>query len=101
MLREAIPQRSQSDLAAEDGIITVIKSIDCRKLSDAHLDDRILVETWMEKVQRFSCMIGQCISSGDSVVAEFSVKAAFIDSGTKHPVPIPDDFRKALEGEGL
>ena len=31
----------------------------------------------------------------------FGVKAAFIDSGTKHPVPIPDDFRKALEGEDL
>ena len=101
MLREAIPQRSQSDLAAEDGILTVIKAISCRKVSDAHLDDRILVETWMEKIQRFSCMIGQRISSGDSVVAEFFVKAAFIDSGTKHPVPIPDDFRKALEGEGL
>ena len=101
MLREANPQRSQSDLAAEDGIITVIKSIDCRKLSDAYLDDSILVETWMEKVQRFSCMIGQRISSSDSVVAEFSVKAAFIDSSTKHPVLIPDDFRKALEGEDL
>ena len=86
MLREAIPEIPQSELAAADGILTVIKSIDCRKLGDV-------------KIQRFSCIIGQRISSNGNAVAEFNVKAAFIDRASKHPVLVPEAFRKALGGD--
>ena len=99
MLREAIPGIPQSELAEEDGILTVIKSISSKKLGDAHLDDKVSVETWMERIQRFSCMIGQRISSGESVIAEFSVKAAFIGRDSKRPVLVPDAFRNALGGD--
>ena len=99
MLREAIPEIPQSELAASDGILTVIKSIDCRKLGDVHLDDSIAVESGIEKIQRFSCIIGQRISSNGNAVAEFNVKAAFIDRASKHPVLVPEAFRKALGGD--
>ena len=101
MLRSANPGHLQSELASGDGILTVIKAIDCRKVSDAHLDDRVIVETWMERIQRFSCTLGQRISTERGTVAEFSVKAAFIDRDTKHPVMVPDDFRKALEDDAV
>ena len=99
MLREALPEIPQSELAAADGILTVIKSINCRKLGDVHLDDSIAVESWVGKIQRFSCIIGQRISSNGNVIAEFDVKAAFIDRVSKHPVLIPEAFRKALGGD--
>ena len=99
MLREAIPDRSQSALASDDGIITVIKAIECRKISDAHLDDRIAIESCMENIQHFSCLVGQRIIAEGRVIAEFKVKAAFINGSTKRPVKIPDEFRKGLEAE--
>ena len=99
MLREALPEIPQSELAAADGILTVIKSINCRKLGDVHLDDSIAVESWVGKIQRFSCIIGQRISSNGNVIAEFDVKAAFIDRASKHPVLVPEAFRKALGGD--
>ncbi len=97
MLREAIPQRPQSELAEEDGILTVITSIDIHYRMPAHLDDEIEIITGMERIQRFSCTIVQRIMRGDDLLADLRVKAAFIDRATKRPVPIPEDFIAALE----
>ena len=99
MLREAVPQHPQSELAAEDGILTVIKSIDIHYRTPAHLDDEIEVVTVMGRVQRFSCVIEQRIMRGDDLLADLRVKAAFISKATKHPVPIPEDFIRALGEE--
>ncbi len=98
MLRKAIPEIPQSELAAADGILTVIKSISCRKSRDLHLDDKVVCESWVERIQRFSCNIGQRIMCNGTVIAEFGVRAAFIDRVSKHPVLIPEAFREALGG---
>ena len=97
MLREAVPEHSQSELAAEDGILTVIKAIEIHYRIPAHLDDEVEIITAMDKVQRFSCTIRQRIVRGDDVLADLNVKAAFISKATKRPVPIPQDFLAAFE----
>ena len=97
MLREAVPELPQSELAEDDGILTVIKAIEIHYRTPAHLDDEIEIITTMGKVQRFSCIIEQRIMRGNDLLADLSVKAAFISKATKHPVPIPQVFLDALK----
>ncbi len=97
MLREAVPQKPQSGLAADDGILTVIKSISIHYRRPARLDDEIEVITRMDEIRHFSCMIKQRIVRDGELLADLDVKAAFIDRATKRPVQIPEEFVRALE----
>lgn len=99
MLREAVPELPQSVLS-DDGLLTVIKSIDIHYRMPAHLDDEIEIITSVSRIQRFSCIICQKITRDGDTLADLKVKAAFINKSTKHPVPVPDAFLKAL-GEGV
>ena len=100
MLREIVPELPQSELA-ENGILTVIKSIEIHYRLPAHLDDEIEIVTEVDSIKRFSCTIRQSIKRGEEILADLSVKAAFISRDTKHPIPVPDAFTKALVEEDV
>ena len=100
MLREIVPELPQSELA-ENGILTVIKSIEIHYRLPAHLDDEIEIVTEVDSIKRFSCTIRQSIKRGEEILADLSVKAAFISRDKKHPIPVPDAFAKALVEENV
>lgn len=99
MLREALPDVPQSELAkGENGIIIVIRSMEIDFRSAGYLDDELTVYTEMIDMQHFSCTFQQDIMRGDKVLCSLKVKAAFISSSTRKPTPIPDNIRKAMLG---
>ena len=71
MLREIVPELPQSELA-ENGILTVIKSIEIHYRLPAHLDDEIEIVTEVDSIKRFSCTIRQSIKRGEEILADFA-----------------------------
>lgn len=97
ILRTLVPDLPQSALASDSGILSVIKSIEIHYRQPAYLDDEIEVVSTLESVRHFSCVIKQCVMRSGEILADLTVKAAFIDKETKHPVAIPEAFVKAFE----
>lgn len=96
MLREMIPQKSQSELAeGEDGLLILVRSISISYQAPGFLDDRITVHTYIEEMRRLSCTVRQKIMRGSTVLADLKVGLAFVSAETKRPALIPDFIEKA------
>lgn len=99
MLREALPDKSQYELAqGDDGIIIVVRSMNIEFRSAGHLDDELTVYTQMVDMQHFSCTFEQKIMRGETVLCEIKIKAAFLSAVTRKPTPIPEYIKVAMEG---
>ena len=79
MLREALPDKSQYELAqGDDGIIIVVRSMNIEFRSAGHLDDELTVYTQMVDMQHFSCTFEQKIMRGETVLCEIKIKAELL-----------------------
>ena len=97
MLRAIYPGKTQMQLAEEEHLIMVVRSINIEYKAPAYLEDEITVLTQMEDVQHFSFTMKQSIMRGDTLLCSLLIKIAVIDSMTKRPKKIPDDILKAFE----
>lgn len=97
MLRQIYPDKTQMQLASQEGILMVVRSIAIEYKSPAFLEDEITVLTDMEDVQHFSFTMRQRIMRSDTLLSDLSVRIAVIDSVTKRPKKIPEDILKAFE----
>ena len=97
MLRQIYPDKTQMQLASQEGILMVVRSIAIEYKSPAFLEDEITVLTDMEDVQHFSFTMRQRIMRSDTFLSDLSVRIAVIDSVTKRPKKIPEDILKAFE----
>ena len=97
MLRAIYPGRTQMQLAEEEHLLMVVRSISIEYRKPAYLEDEITVLTEMEEVQHFSFTMKQRIMRSDDLLAELSIRIAVIDSATKKPRRIPEDILRAFE----
>ncbi len=96
---EILLRYNPETVASGAGIIPVVTHIDISYYSPAHLDDEIVVRSEAGETQRFSAYVLQRIYTGGRLLADLSVRFAFIDSATGRPCLIPDRFRAALMGD--
>ena len=97
MLRAIYPGKTQMQLAHEDNILMVVRSINIEYRSPAYLEDEITVLTDMEDVQHFSFTMRQRIMRGDTLLSTLSIRIAVVDNATKRPKKIPEDILRAFE----
>ena len=98
MLREMVPEKSQSELAeGEDGILILVRSISISYEKTGYLDDEIEVHTSIVDMRRLSCTVKQTIMRSGTVLAELKVGLAFVSAATKRPALIPDFIKAAYE----
>ena len=97
MLRAIYPGKTQMQLASEEHILMVVRSISIEYKAPAFLEDEITVLTDMEEVQHFSFTMRQRIMRSETLLSELKVRIAVIDSVTKRPKKIPEDILKAFE----
>ena len=96
MLREMVPDKSQSELAeGENGILILVRSIKIEYQKPGYLDDEITVHTSIEEMRRLSCTIRQTVMKGDDVLADLRVSLAFVSAKDKRPALIPEFIKKA------
>ena len=96
MLREMVPDKSQSELAeGENGILILVRSIKIEYQKPGYLDDEITVHTSIEEMRRLSCTIRQTVMRGDDVLADLRVSLAFVSAKDKRPALIPEFIKKA------
>ena len=95
MLREMVPDKSQSELAeGENGILILVRSIKIEYQKPGYLDDEITVHTSIEEMRRLSCTIRQTVMRGDDVLADLRVSLAFVSAKDKRPALIPEFIKK-------
>ncbi len=100
MLREMVPDKTQSELAeGDDGILILVRSIKIEYHKPGYLDDAITVHTSIEEMRRLSCTARQIVMRGDDVLADLKVGLAFVNAKTKRPAMIPDFIKQAYEEE--
>ena len=96
MLREMVPDKSQSELAeGENGILILVRSIKIEYQKPGYLDDEITVHTSIEEMRRLSCTIRQTVMRGDDVLADLRVSLAFVSAKDKRPALSPEFIKKA------
>ena len=96
MLREMVPDKSQSELAeGENGILILVRSIKIEYQKPGYLDDEITVHTSIEEMRRLSCTIRQTVMRSDDVLADLRVSLAFVSAKDKRPALIPEFIKKA------
>lgn len=100
MLREMVPDKSQSELAeGDDGILILVRSISIEYQRPGYLDDEITVRTSISEMRRLSCTARQTVMRGGEVLADIRVGLAFVSAATKRPALIPDFIIRAFEEE--
>lgn len=95
MLREILPELSQSGLKQEN-LIFVVKSISIDYRRPGYLDDEIKVVTSLEKAERFSAIFNQKVLRGEEELCVLSVRVASVTADTKRLCPLPDAVVEAL-----
>ena len=87
----------QSALAAEAGILFVVRKAACDYLKPARLDDQLSIGLEVEKLTRVRVVFRQHARRGDQELVTGTVEIACVDRDRLTPAPIPDFLYEKLE----
>lgn len=87
---------SQQEMLHQTGTGFVVSSLSIDYKKPGKLDDALLVETQIGKLERFSLVFRQKVIRGEEVLADLKVKAANIDLTSGRPQAFSDELRKKM-----
>jgi acyl-CoA thioester hydrolase len=77
------------------GFAFVVRSMSIEFLKPARMDDLLVVVTAPDEVKGASMTLRQTVKRGEEVLAEASVRVAFVSGGRARPIPKP--LRSAMK----
>ena len=83
----------QSDLAKNFGVIFVVRNCFIKYLKPAKLDDLVVVETFIEKIQKASMQIKQQMIKDEQILCHLNVEIACVDAISFKPKKIPQTIK--------
>ena len=87
----------QSDLARDERIAFVVKSVHCEYLQPARLDDPLTVGLEVEKLGRAQVVFRQHVRRGEEELVTGTVQIVCVNVDKMKTAPIPDFLRSKLE----
>lgn len=86
----------QDRLAREEGVVFVVRRVEADYLKPARFNDRLVVESRLQHLQRASLVMGQRILRGEEVLLEAQVKVVCVAYPDFRPAKIPPIVTLAL-----
>ena len=71
------------------GVLIIVKSCNIEYKKSAHLEDQLVIRSFVKSVTKTSFFMNQFITKGESLIAEAQVHLVFINEKGK-PVKVPD-----------
>lgn len=87
----------QSDLARDERIAFVVKSVTCEYLKPARLDDALTVGLEVEKLGRAQVVFRQHVRRGEEELVTGTIQIVCVNVDKMKTAPIPDFLRAKLE----
>ena len=88
---EALTTIELSNLQIKEkfGALIIVKSCNIEYQKSAHLEDQLVIRSFVKSVTKTSFFMNQFITKGESLIAEAQVHLVFINEKGK-PVKVPD-----------
>ena len=88
---EALATIGLSNLQIKEkfGTLIIVKSCNIEYKKSAHLEDQLVIRSFVKSVTKTSFFMNQFITKGESLIAEAQVHLVFINEKGK-PVKVPD-----------
>ena len=88
---EALAKIGLSNLQIKEkfGALIIVKSCNIEYKKSAHLEDQLVIRSFVKSVTKTSFFMNQFITKGESLIAEAQVHLVFINEKGK-PVKVPD-----------
>ena len=88
---EALATIELSNLQIKEkfGALIIVKSCNIEYKKSAHLEDQLVIRSFVKSVTKTSFFMNQFITKGESLIAEAQVHLVFINEKGK-PVKVPD-----------
>lgn len=86
----------QDELAANEGIIFVVRSVQVDYLSPARFNEQLQVSAKVSLAKKASLTFEQTITRGDEVLCKGSIRIACLDVQTMRPKAIPETLFRTL-----
>ena len=88
---EALTTIELSNLQIKEkfGALIIVKSCNIEYKKSAHLEDQLVIRSFVKSVTKTSFFMNQFITKGESLIAEAQVHLVFINEKGK-PVKVPD-----------
>jgi len=85
----AIIGLSNLQIKEKFGTLIIVKSCNIEYKKSAHLEDQLVIRSFVKSVTKTSFFMNQFITKGESLIAEAQVHLVFINEKGK-PVKVPD-----------
>lgn len=86
----------QDRLAAEAGVLFVVRRVEAAYLRPARFNDRLAVDCRLQVLNRVSLTMVQQVRRGEEVLLEAVVKVVCVDRGLFRPAKIPPFVMRVL-----
>jgi acyl-CoA thioester hydrolase len=87
----------QDALAASEGIVFAVRSVQVDYLSPARFNELLQVTAKVSKAKKVSFTFEQTITRGDVILCQGNIRIACLDVQTLRPKAIPEILIRALE----
>ena len=90
---EALSSIGLSNLQIKEkfGALIIVKSCNIEYKKSAHLEDELLVRSFVKSITKTSFFMNQIITRGEEIIVEAQVHLVFVNNEGK-PVKIPDEI---------
>lgn len=88
---------NQSDLAANDQRMFVVKNAQINYIKPARFDDLLTIRSRITRLGRASINFAQTATLGDEALCESTVEICCIDTSTFRPAGLPQSLRTLLQ----
>ena len=86
----------QDRLAREEGVVFVVRRVEADYLKPARFNDRLVVKSRLENLNRASLVMSQTILRGEEVLLEAIIKVACVAHPDFRPAKIPSIVTQAF-----
>ena len=86
----------QDRLARQEGVVFVVRRVEADYLRPARFNDRLVVESRLERLNRASLVMAQRVSRAEEVLLEAVVKVACVAHPDFRPAKIPSIVTQAF-----
>jgi acyl-CoA thioester hydrolase len=88
-----------TELAATDGIIFVVRSMQVDYLMSARFNEQLQVSAKVIERKKASFTFEQAVTRGDDVLCKGNVRIACVEAQTMRPKAIPETLLRALRAD--
>jgi acyl-CoA thioester hydrolase len=86
----------QTELAARDGVLFVVRRVEADYLRPGRFDDALEVFCWLREIGRASLIMEQAVMRGDETLLKARIKVACVGAESFRPAKIPDSILERL-----